>query len=149
MKNTIQYMAKNKHILMSGLLALALSGCFDGGSNSSAPTADNNQPAFNPTDFTLSQQATLQSGGETKVQVQLNNLPSDDAIYITATSDDISNGMLELTPSKTVLNPNDGNASFVLLVKDLGLLSAPSIQLNITTSGNQSMQQSQMLEWGN
>jgi hypothetical protein len=91
----------------------------------------------------------LAVNGETQVNVQLNNLAADDVVYVTASSDDAENGKLTLTPFKTILNPNDGSASFVLEVKDLGVSAAPTIEVSITTSGNQSMSQSQTLQWNN
>jgi hypothetical protein len=143
MKNVIQ------QIILMTLIASLLTACSDGGTSTSAAPESIPRTPISPEDFVLTQQNSLAVNGETQVNVQLNNLAADDVVYVTASSDDAENGKLTLTPFKTILNPNDGSASFVLEVKDLGVSAAPTIEVSITTSGNQSMSQSQTLQWNN
>lgn len=129
-------------------LVVLLSACSDGGSSSAAPDQDD-KSALDPADLVLNQTVGLSANTDAKITVQLNNLPTDDAVYVSVKSDDAATGQLQLSPSKTILNPNKGSASFIINADDLGLSSAPEIQINITTSGNQAMEKVQTLQWSN
>ena len=137
-----------KHVFAVSFLSMLVAACSDGGSSSSQPSTDG-KANFNPADFTVSQLSALPANGEAQVLIQLNNLPGDDAVYVTVSSDDADNGKLSLSPSKTILNPNQGSASLVVTAKDLGVVSAPSLKLLVTTSGNKTMEQTTTMEWSN
>ena len=143
MKNLI------KQISLMSVMFVALTGCFDGGSDSSSEQPVDGKSNFNPADFTVNQLNPLPANGESQMLVQLQNLPGDDAVYVTVTSDDVENGKLSLSPSKTILNPNDGSASLVISAKDLGVSSAPAVTLTVTTSGAKTMEQTTTMEWSN
>lgn len=129
-------------------LVVLLSACSDGGSSSAAPDQDD-KSALDPADLVLNQTVGLSANTDAKITVQLNNLPTDDAVYVSVESDDAATGQLQLSPSKTILNPNKGSASFIINADDLGLSSAPEIHISITTSGNQAMEKVQTLQWSN
>lgn len=136
------------------LLSAFLAACFDSGSSSSGSDSGSDSEvgsgsSFNPADFTVNQLNDFSESGESTLSIQLNNLTNDDAIYLTASSSDMENSRLNITPFKTVLNPTDGTAQVTLRVKDTGLTSQPSIHVLVTTSGNTSMEQTLDLNWGN
>ena len=140
---------KNTFIALISVTAIILlSACSDGGSSSAAVDQDSKTTLDNA-GLSFNQTGALSATDDAQIIAQLNDLPTDDAIYISVSSDDAQNGKLQLTPSKTILNPNKGSASFIITTKDLGLSSAPDIKLNITTSGNQHIEKSQTLEWSN
>lgn len=140
---------KNTFIALISVTAIILlSACSDGGSSSAAVDQDSKTTLDNA-GLSFNQTGALSATDDAQIIAQLNDLPTDDAIYISVSSDDAQNGKLQLTPSKTILNPNKGSASFIITAKDLGLSSAPDIKLNITTSGNQHIEKSQTLEWSN
>lgn len=143
MKNSI------KQISLVGLMLVSLSACFDSGTSSSSDKTADGKSNFNPADFSVDQLNALSLHGEAQMLVQLNNLPGDDAVYVTVTSGDVDNGKLTLSPSKTILNPNAGAASLVVTAKDLGVSSAPVVKLIVTTSGNKTMEQTTSMEWSN
>lgn len=129
-----------------------LAGCFDGGSGSgnSEPTPESvGKSNFNPADFTVNQILPLPENGESQLNIQLNNLVSDDAIYITASSGDVDNGKLKITPYRTILNPTKGSAQVLLQIEDLGLTAQPDVTIEVTTSGNTKMEQTVSIEWAN
>lgn len=144
-------MTKNLIILFA---LFTLSGCLDSGSGGSddadkseAPTQPNS--TFNPADFTLTQSTEFDGSGESQIRIELNNLASDDAIYITANSSEEENGRLKITPFKTILNPSNGSAQLVLQVRDLGLSAAPNVLVEVTSSSGSKMEQELVMEWGN
>ncbi len=132
------------------LSVVLLTACSDGGSNSStsAPSVDE-KSNYNVADFLITQVATLPENGTSQLKVQLNNLTTDDEVYLTANSSDAENGKLKITPYRTILNPNKGSAEVLLSVKDLGLSSQPSVIIEVTTSSNTKMEQTVNMEWAN
>jgi hypothetical protein len=124
-----------------------ISACSDGGSSSEAKAVTDKQNTFNPEDFVLNQVNTLTSYGASQVLVTLNNLATDDAVYISVSSDQLENKKLQVTPYKTVLNPNKGTVNLTLNVADQGTVSAPEIKVQVTTSGNANMEQTLDMEW--
>jgi hypothetical protein len=124
-----------------------VSACSDGGGSSESKSVTDKQNTFKPEDFVLNQVNTLTSYGESQVIVTLNNLVTDDAIYVSVASDQLENKKLQVTPYKTVLNPNKGTVEVTLNVTDQGTLSAPQIKVIVTTSGNASMEQTLNMEW--
>lgn len=124
-----------------------VSACSDGGGSSEAKAVTDKQNTFKPEDFVLNQVNTLTSYGESQVVVTLNNLATDDAVYISVSSDQLENKKLQVTPYKTVLNPNKGTVNLTLTVADQGTVSAPQIKVLVTTSGNANMQQTLDMEW--
>ncbi len=138
-----------KHIVI--FLSIILLAACSGGGSDGASTDSNADPKsnFNAADFTVSQLSPLSQNGEAQLKVQLNNLTSDDEIYITASSADIENAKLQITPNRSILNPNKGSSQILLSVKDLGLSSQPDISIEVTTSGNTKMEQIITMEWVN
>lgn len=141
---------KNQFFVISIIMSLLmLAGCFDSGSDSAPANETDTRSNFNPADFSVTQLSALNAATEGQLQIQLNNLATDDAIYITVTSDEIDNSKLRVSPSKTILNPNKGSASLILTAKDLGLTQSPEIKVLVTTSGNSAMEQTKAIAWGN
>jgi len=140
---------KKQLLVISFLAALSmvLSACSDSGTDATGADTNSGRTNYSPADFTVKQLSTLSQNNDAQLLVELNNLATDDAIYITVNSDDVENAKLMLSPSKTILNPNKGTASFVVTAKDLGVTSAPNISLLVTTSGNNNMEQDTAIEW--
>ena len=138
-----------KHIALMFTVIL-LAACSGGGSDgASTETETSGKSNFNAADFTVSQLSELTQNGESQLNIQLNNLSSDDEVYITATSSDVENGKLKVTPHRSILNPNKGSAQILLAIKDLGLSSQPQVTIEVTTSGNTKMEQVVLMEWAN
>ncbi len=133
------------------LLSVVLLAACSGGSSSSGDASANvdEKSNYNAADFTITQITALPENGTSQLSVQLNNLTTDDEIYLTANSSDAQNGKLQITPYRTILNPNKGSAQVLLSVKDLGLSSQPDITIEATTSGNSKMEQVVTMEWAN
>ena len=137
-----------KLALMVSLFSLMLA-CSGGGSGSSTdePNATDDKTNQNPEDFVLSQLNTLKSYSKSEVLLELKNLPTDDAVYVTVSSDQLENKKLQVFPYKTVINPNEGAVQLTLNVTDQGSTSAPQIHVLVTTSGNQNMEKTLNMEW--
>lgn len=115
-------------------------GCSNDSGSSSRSDADSNN-AFNPDDFVVTQSVALEPFGESGIQVRLQNLASDDPVYVSVNSSDQENGELILKPYRMIVNPSEGAAEFNVMLKDNGLASQPSLKVSITTSGNRLMEQ--------
>ena len=124
-----------------------ISACSDGGGSSGESTPVTRKETYNAEDFVLTQTNALKSYGQSSVPLQLNNLATDDAVYVTVTSDQLNNKKLQVTPYKTVLNPNKGQVDLTFDVTDLGSVAAPQIKVAVTTSGNTRIEQTLNMEW--
>ena len=130
--------------LILSLSVAVLIGCSDGGSSNSDESSNENtegRTAFNPNDFVLTQSTDLTPYGSTQVAIELNNLVTDDPVYISVGSAAQENGQLTIKPHKTVLNPTDGAAAFAVNVGDTGVTAEPNLTVVVTTSGNTQMEQ--------
>ncbi|GAA6135375.1 hypothetical protein NBRC116188_21650 [Oceaniserpentilla sp. 4NH20-0058] len=127
-------------------LMVALASCSDGSSKQNPDTKEEYQQ-YNPSDFVLTQNVDLVSFGETEVTVNLANLATDGAVYLSVTSDELTNNKITVTPYKSILNPNGGVANIKLKIKDQGSIVAPGINVKVTTSGNTSYEQDLVLGW--
>lgn len=124
-----------------------VTACSDGGGSNSQPTQVVEKETYNVEDFVLTQTNALKSYGQSSVSLQLNNLATDDAVYVSVTSDQLDNKKLQVTPYKTVLNPNKGQVDLTFDVTDLGSVAAPQIKVAVTTSGNTRIEQTLNMEW--
>lgn len=121
------------------LVLVLLTACSDGGSSSSSSSEETK--SFNPNDFVLTQASDLTPYGSTTVKMVLKNLSADDAIYVAVSSAEIDNDKIKVSPSKTMLNPSEGQSAFVFDVKDNGLTDESVLSISVTTAGNTTMTQ--------
>ncbi len=126
-----------------------MAGCSDSGSSSTAgnePEVDNGS-GYSSVDFTVTQVKEFPISGSSQLSIQLTNLTSEDEVYLIATSSDMENNKLAISPSRTILYPTKGNASVLLDIQDLNLISQPEVIIEITTSSNSKTQKSINMEW--
>ena len=131
------------------LIVIFMAGCSDGGSDSSS---ESEQPTdsgsgFSPADLSITQVKDFPLNGATQLNIQLSNLTSEDEVYLIASSSDMENNKLAITPAKTILYPTQGSASVLLDIQDLDLSSQPEVIVEITTSGNSKTQKSISMDW--
>lgn len=139
----------NKYIFLL-FVSILISGCSDGGAGASGndsaqePVDDS---TFASTDFNVTQLVALPINGESQLRIQLDNLTSDNEIYLVVSSSDVENNKLKITPSRAILNPTQGSASVLLDVKDLDLSSQPDVTVEITSSANSKIEKTIKMQW--
>lgn len=87
--------------------------------------------------------------GTLTVDLTLESLGSDDAVYISVTSDAIGSGEIAVSPQYSVVYPTNGDADLSLKVSNNALISGSTVNVSVLTSSNQQLATSFDVQPGN